>query len=121
MIKKAKTKTVTFRMSQIDFEKYLLLFKTSKIGKNKTYSISDFIRSSIFNKKIQNIKIIKTKAPSKCQKIRLQMLISTVKNIENIANILMIQHKNPNNSSLDVTSSLLQLQQLQDILKAELS
>ena len=113
-----KTKTITFRMTREDYDKYLSLFEIAKTRKDKRYTISDFIRDAIFNKEIRNIKIVKTKSPTKCQKNRLQMLIPTIINIESIAKALITHRKNHN---FNLNEYLLKINETNSILKGELS
>ena len=111
-----KTKKVTFRMTESDYEQYLSLFEHAKTKRDKKFTVSDFVRDCIFNKEVKNIKVVKTTPPSKCQKQRLNMLVSSIKNIEFIAIKLTKSNKNHN-----FNKYLSMLENIHNILKGELS
>lgn len=112
-----KTKNIKVRLSEEEYMRYLCLFENAKIGRDKKYTISDFIRDCIFNKEVKNIKTVRVKAPSPCKKQRLQMLISTVNNIESIGKSLLFHRKNHN---FNLNKYLLKIEEIENSLKMNL-
>jgi len=116
--KDKKTRLVTFRLTEYDYQQYLSIFETAKTKRDKRYTTSDFIRDAIFEKiPPKNMKLIRVKTPSPCKKQRLQMLITTVLSIESIAKSLIICRKN---HDFNLKDYLLQIEDIQSILKGEL-
>jgi hypothetical protein len=115
-----KEKLVTFRLTLNEYQEYLSKFANAKTKKGKKYTTSDFVRDAIFDKEApKNMKIVRIKQPSKCQKQRLVMLISTVQNIESIAKSLVFQHQK--NQKFQVNEYLLKIDEINNFLKGELS
>lgn len=115
-----KTRNIKVRLSESQYQEYLSLFEFTKSKKGKKYTTSDFVRDCIFNKELpKNMKIIRVKAPTKCQKQRLIMLISTVQNIESIAKSLVFHHMK--NQKFQINEYLLKIDEINNFLKGELS
>ena len=113
-----KSKLITCRLTESEHLEYLSIFRTAKTSKKK-YTTSDFIRDCIFNKELpKGLKVVRVKSPSPCKKQRLQMLISTVNNIDSLAKSLFVQRQNQN---FNLNECFFKLEEIQSVLKGELS
>ena len=59
-MKNILNRKITFRLSEIDFHDFNLIFSNAKVNKKK-YTTSDFIRDKVFDKKLsEQIKVVQT-------------------------------------------------------------
>lgn len=116
----SKTKNIKVRLTENEYQEYLSLYENAKTTRGKKYTTSDFIRDAIFEKTPpKNMKLIRVKTPTRCQKQRLIMLISTVLNIESIAKSLVFHHRK--NQKFQINEYLLKIEKINNFIKGELS
>ena len=114
------TKRISLRLTEDDYKKYINILSSASVD-GKTYTASDFIRDSIFNRPITIIEtnpIVRVK-PNECERNRLRMLSLTTSNINQIAKALNTLIKY-GDADFDLFSCLVQINDIHTYVKQEL-